>query len=922
MKVGRRELALGVFFLFISAAVFLARVDEPRIDGATREHAAKSLAHAMAGPSSASPNASSRRIAGRVTAEGKPVPLAAVQLEPLHTATVRSAQVLTNSDGSFDFGEYPLFQYAVTASVATGAPASLQIDLRNPLQAPPSDKLELQIHGCDATLSGTVADAEGGPIPGARLRTSASAWNPTDNDGHYRLCVRPLVPTEVVVEADGYGSIRSTTIAQGRTVKDFVLVPAGFVVGRVVSADTTAAIQNADVLVFSLTRGADGAAQGRAVSDDMGRFRIPMTPGEYAVSAWTDHIGMTEPSSVSVAAGKLSNEIVLRLTRHARVHGQLMTEGRPVVGAEISAVATASGLRLGEACSDADGRFSLDVLRGEIAFVSKAYDVISPTKFDVDSDEATADVELKAKSALHGTVRREAVAVSGAQVSVDGLETTSDVDGRFSIGGLTSGKHLVTACSEKFGACSAQQEIDLGRSEDQALDLDLSASASIAGVLVDQTGAPVPGALVEFSFNDDVGYSISDADGRFRCGQMMGGGEYRPTVRRSMGSSQLLKPVGGQFNRTFLRDKQSHVDSLRLSVIIERGSIWGDVRDATGQPVADATIRAVLVKSGAGASSFVAAPVITKMDGTFAIHGLLSGEYRLLAIAPEGETASTAPTRTGSRVTIRLSARGLVEGTLSHFTSTPEVTAQPLDSPSRRLRVTVENSAFRIQLPPGDYRFMATNAKEGDSALVSVQAGLSSQVVLESHGQGQVEGVVLDHASQHPVPGLRCRAVMAVDGLPAIASWTAEQATTTDDLGRFNVDPVPAGNVIVACFGSQAISSASALVVVPRSDKAAIVLEAVQRATGEDGDIGVTIQNWTTPLTVASVAPGGPAAARGIVPGDRIVDVDGYSTAHLDTSGLLMLIRNHPPGSEVEMTIVHPDGSTERVTVVAEHQLQ
>jgi S1-C subfamily serine protease len=64
---------------------------------------------------------------------------------------------------------------------------------------------------------------------------------------------------------------------------------------------------------------------------------------------------------------------------------------------------------------------------------------------------------------------------------------------------------------------------------------------------------------------------------------------------------------------------------------------------------------------------------------------------------------------------------------------------------------------------------------------------------------------------------------------------------------------------------------------------------------------------------IVDVVGGGPADDAGIVVGDTIVRFDGRTVT--DSEQLGGLIRSHRPGDEVNVGIVHADGSQEEVTV-------
>jgi S1-C subfamily serine protease len=62
-------------------------------------------------------------------------------------------------------------------------------------------------------------------------------------------------------------------------------------------------------------------------------------------------------------------------------------------------------------------------------------------------------------------------------------------------------------------------------------------------------------------------------------------------------------------------------------------------------------------------------------------------------------------------------------------------------------------------------------------------------------------------------------------------------------------------------------------------------------------DVGFYTSNFTSPATVASIDPAGPAASSGLVVGDAITAIDGTSVLALSPNGVMTLATNHRPGS-------------------------
>ena len=78
--------------------------------------------------------------------------------------------------------------------------------------------------------------------------------------------------------------------------------------------------------------------------------------------------------------------------------------------------------------------------------------------------------------------------------------------------------------------------------------------------------------------------------------------------------------------------------------------------------------------------------------------------------------------------------------------------------------------------------------------------------------------------------------------------------------------------------------------------------------SGHITGIGIYLGSQGGGPFVISVISGSPAARGGVLPGDRIIAIDGTSAENLSTSEIARLIRG-PAGTPVTLTIIHPSGN-------------
>ena len=886
----------------------------------------------------AQPGAARRRIAGRVTFHGAPVAGATVELASLasESGLVAAPRRVTGADGTFDLGPRLAMAWSVRATAPGRAGAAVDVDLRDPRAQP--DRLELALGTCDTAMVGTVRDASGGPIAGARITsiTPDVAFGfavETDARGAYELCVEPRWPGMVGVEvsAAGYGAIIVNSLVLGRTTVDVALVPEAVIAGRVVRDDTGEPVALAHVFVRPVAAGPEGTAARGAFTDDDGRFRLDgVAPGRRVVVARAAGLAPAWPEiAVVVEAGQTSREVELRLVAGATVRGLVRADGRPIAGARVGLV-TADGAAAGwGAISQADGTFVLDAVpRGELRFIAIPYEVVAPTRIRVDRAAHDVVVEVEPRGALVGRVTRRGRPVAGAHLDLDGPNAMevgivrTRPDGTFEARGLRPGPWLVFASSEREGAFGrAPRTIQLARGATEQLEIDLIHGAAIAGTVVDQRGAPVAGVTVGFQHasTDDGGFAITAPDGTFRATTMTGGGAYRPSVRAGRLESAPLRPAHGREHPpVLLADSDAEVTGVVLAVQLDRLAIAGHVVDATGAPVADARVTAVLVAPGEEPRFSRWAQhdtVITDVDGRFSLTDLAAGTYAVRASASAGsEVTLTVPAgRTG--LALVLPAPGAIEGTLVGFATTPAVTATRAGT---AVPATTTGTSFSLrELAPGRYAITARTATEVASAELDVAPSRVSRVTLTSSGTTRITGRVREHRTGAPVEGMTCHAVPRLvadpDGPPPPGG------ARTDPSGVFVIPAAPSGDIVITCDGLRRLYSNGLRVV--RADPTSpleidvAVVAWLPGATYTLAGFGAELDRRSLVPRLINVNPSGPAAAAGLRTGDTILAVDGTPVTHLSWMGASILIANRPPNSRVTLTVSRASTFTTTLTL-------
>src|SRR5581483_11236326 len=131
-----------------------------------------------------------------------------------------------------------------------------------------------------------------------------------------------------------------------------------------------------------------------------------------------------------------------------------------------------------------------------------------------------------------------------------------------------------------------------------------------------------------------------------------------------------------------------------------------------------------------------------------------------------------------------------------------------------------------------------------------------------------------------PVDGMTCQAALRNGGDRAARLLPDE--SVTDAQGRFTLDPIPAGDLYIHCWGPRQCSNGYAPVTVAPGERATTDVPVVKRRGQAQLELGAVFDP-TQILTaqVLRVVPGGPADAAGMRIGDRVLTVDGAAVDRL-----------------------------------------
>ena len=575
-------------------------------------------------------------------------------------------------------------------------------------------------------------------------------------------------------------------------------------------------------------------------ADPAGRFEFDEAPAGAHVLLARTQSGAVGLLPVTLVPGT-PTDVVVRVVPASAVAGRVVArDGTPVAHAHVEASPSLEGLPTGLASALAasaesgdDGTLRLaPLLPGPHALTARAAGFVSAPATTVVAP--ATDVRLVLTPA--GAIEVVVVLVGSARPDAVTVGLDADRTQRFPVGGEESarldlvpvGAHEVFADAPGFTRAAARVEV-VAAAKPVSVRLTLTPAVAVTGrVVAREGGAPVAGAAVRLSSIEGpasastmrLEQTLSTDDGGVWRARLRPGtwgfevrkagfvqGETSGAVR-----SETTAPLGARFD--------VHEEPVDLETfLLPAPAIVGTVLDATGHPVANASV--VVASAGATPDSSPNTVVMvtadmqatSAADGTFRIEGMTAGaRYDLRAEAPEGEgTAEGVVFRAGEVVAhaeIRLEktprAGASLRGRVVDEAGKPVAGAgvwllreirQPsvVGSDDAGRVSTAADGTFRARaLKAGGYRaqLTATGFTETYTPLLEVaenEDAHASDWVIASHGLA-IRGRCVD-VEGRPVADLK---VCAAFRLWTVHGGIYAGCVTTDSDGRYEMR-TPAG---------------------------------------------------------------------------------------------------------------------------------
>ena len=309
-----------------------------------------------------------------------------------------------------------------------------------------------------------------------------------------------------------------------------------------------------------------------------------------------------------------------------------------------------------------DGRGSLVVDAGDSGWAAKP-DVKLPLP-----EGRTLTVTLAAPSSIAGKVVEDKTGkpVPRAKLLLKGNAFARLVraapDGTYALKGVPPETYRL-AVDEARHVPWVQAALALAPGEAKKLDIALALGASLAGKVVDESGAPVAAARGTLTRGGESG--VAGLRRMLRIGAETTAFRTRPdgtftASRLAPGDNQRLFVSHADFERATLAGLSLPAGGTKggVTVVLKRGAtITGFVKDGADQPLADVEVQVDPSMNFRGGAGGVAMNVVrlggasarpktkTGADGTFAIKGISVGEYALVLKKPGFATERVDPVK-------------------------------------------------------------------------------------------------------------------------------------------------------------------------------------------------------------------------------------------------------------------------------------
>ncbi len=544
------------------------------------------------------------------------------------------------------------------------------------------EKSEQPLEETGYSIFGRVVDEEGEPISGAEVilcsRFSRMTFDfpelrreISDKKGRFRFDECPREDLHLNAEKDGYFfhiqglgerlrlGLYPVRYKDGTDrVEKIVLVMirgTGIIGGRVIDQDALP-VTNATVW---LARYPTFKKEVRTSTD--GSFRATgLLTGAYWVWAKAD-------GYITMPLGQRENQVwtgtedlVLRLESGVRVHGVIVLakSGGTVAGAEVVPMAyrtyepgpgssrSFSSVGIGTVETDTQGCFEIVVCPNEDTRLTAYWgDYYSERETVVHAEKDESPPPVTIRLVQGGRISGKVVdddtdePVEGVSLLIGGLHTLryhtySDENGDFAFSGVKPGELYIFVESEEYRYPTRGFPVNVVKAEETSgIEVRVSRKQEIAGVVIDEDGGPISGAVIrpgmqQSSYTSEQDMAVTGPEGRF-------------VVREGrVKTIEGLLVTHAEFAHKYVDVPVDPAARKPIEVVLTRGGmIYGCVYDENASPLVGIEVVLGLLSSPVRESSYrwdnrahgmELKTAMTDNTGSYRFHGIAEGRYQVI----------------------------------------------------------------------------------------------------------------------------------------------------------------------------------------------------------------------------------------------------------------------------------------------------
>jgi protocatechuate 3,4-dioxygenase beta subunit len=521
--------------------------------------------------------------------------------------------------------------------------------------------------------------------------------------------------------------------------------------------------------------------------------------------------------------------------------------------------------------------------------------------------------------------------------------------------GIKAGSYKIEVTSDVGRGPAEGWKVDVAANATVEKDFVLDDGGKISGTVVDEKGKPVSGVHVSSEslsrgWEWGGGSVRTKADGTFMI-ENMRPGDYRVTAQNGDWTDELRKPGSNDDAKQGERVTVTlgKIATVKLVVESQSGLIKGTVTDSTGAVVSDAYIVKARESDAAGASESAInqtrwtwddKPVLSNVDGTFAITKLTAGKYTLRAYRKGGGEAVVEHVAVGSTTKLVIHATGSISGVV-HMKGTPPEKLEDIEVGVADQKTGFDRSEtfFRTagvwsihDLPAGHFTLTASSTNGKKQIEIDLAEGQNKDGVdLELDELVTLTGKVVDMQTKQPVAGMRMSAGLAKGGGGGFSfmGGDEEAANITDETGAFTIKDAPRGKLEIRGWPKDFMDGEYGWLNVTREITGSgtidigqlTVLKKRLKQNEKAGELGIHFADAPPDqepeqhqYKVSWIDPQGPAAKVDIKVGDVVTSVDGIDVSGVNSTNGWELMQA-PPGTKLALGLAR--GVTTFVTLAA-----